>query len=292
MSEAQAMATPAAVTALAPDELRRRIERLRQIPTLPRLLERVVAALDDSEIDLGRVGDLIEIDQSLTSQILRLANSAFYGAQGRTSHVGPALLLLGTTVTRSVVLTSAVFDMHQIGLRGFWEHSIGCAVASGALAKVTGSVPAEEACAAGLLHDLGKVVLYRELPDDFAQVIERTHAEQRSFREVEREMLGVDHCDIATWLTSRWNFPPELAEPIAFHHRPGRARRAPEHTAIVHVADVLVRAVGFGDGGDALVPAIDPAAWSRLGLSAAKLDAILDQFDFDLDQALNYALLD
>lgn len=273
-------------------DLKSRIERLRQVPTLPRLVERVVAALDDSEIDLSRVGELIEVDQSLTAQILRLANSAFYGAQGRTTHVAPALLLLGTTVTRSVVLTSAVFDLHKVGLRGFWEHSIGCGVAAGAIAKVTGRVPAEEASAAGLLHDLGKVILYRELPDEFLQIVGQAHGARRSFRVVEHDVLGVDHAEVAAWLTARWHFPPELAEPIALHHSPGRARRAPDHTAIVHLADVLVRAVGFGDGGDPLVPDIDDGSWSRLGLDDGKLDAILAQFDFDLDQALNYALLD
>lgn len=273
-------------------DLRRRIERLREVPTLPRLVERVVAALDDGEIDLARVGELIEIDQALTSQILRLANSAFYGAQGRTTHVAPALLLLGTTVTRSVVLTSSVFGPHKVGLRGFWEHSIGCAVAAGALAKVTGRIPAEEASAAGLLHDLGKVIVYRELPDDFVAIIERCRAERRSFRAVEHDLLGVDHAEVASWLTARWHFPPELAEPIAFHHAPRRAQRAPDHAAIVHLADVLVRAVGFGDGGDPLVPAIDPGAWSRLEMTPERLDAVLDQFDLDLDQALNYALLE
>lgn len=273
-------------------DLRSRIERLRQVPTLPKLVERVVAALDDAEIDLSRVGELIEVDQSLTAQILRLANSAFYGAQGRTTHVAPALVLLGTTVTRSVVLTSAVFDLHKVALRGFWEHSIGCGVAAGALAKVTGRVAPEEASAAGLLHDLGKVILYRELPEEFVQIVAQTYAEERSFRAVERDLLGIDHAELAAWLTARWHFPPELAEPIAFHHCPNRARRAPDHTAIVHLADVLVRAVGFGDGGDPLVPEIDAAAWSRLGLSSEQLDAALEQFDFDLDQALNYALLD
>lgn len=273
-------------------ELRRRIERLRQIPTLPRLVERVVAALDDAEIDLARVGELIEVDQALTAQILRLANSAFYGAQGRTTHVAPALVLLGTTVTRSLVLTSSVFDMHKVGLRGFWEHSIGCAVAAGALAKVTGLAAPEEASAAGLLHDLGKVILHRELPDDFACVVARARAEERSFRAVEQELLGVDHAEVANWLTARWHFPPELAEPIALHHQPLRARRAPDHVAIVHLADVLVRAVGFGDGGDALVPEIDAGAWARLDLTADKLDAVLEHFDRDLDQALNHAVLD
>lgn len=283
---------PGAASASAPDELKRRFERLRQVPALPRLIERVVAALDDPEIDLARVGDLIEVDQALTSQILRLANSAFYGAQGRTAHVAPALLLLGATVTRSVVLTSAVLDLRHVGVRGFWEHSIGCAVAAGALAKVTGLVPPEEASAAGLLHDLGKVVLFRELPDAFAQVVDGARAQGRSFRELERELLGTDHCEIATWLTSRWSFPPEIGEPIALHHAPARARRAPDHVAIVHLADVLVRAIGFGNGGDDLVPAIDATAWGRLGLSATKLDDVLDQFDRDLDQALNYALLE
>lgn len=278
--------------AVASPDLKSRIERLRQVPTLPRLVERVVAALDDAEIDLSRVGELIEVDQSLTAQILRLANSAFYGAQGRTTHVAPALLLLGTTVTRSVVLTSAVFDLHKVGLRGFWEHSIGCAVAAGAIAKVTGRIAPEEASAAGLLHDLGKVILYRELPDEFLQIVAQAHGERRAFRSVEHDVLGVDHAEVAAWLTTRWHFPPELAEPIAFHHSPQRARRAPEHTAIVHLADVLVRAVGFGDGGDPTVPDIDEAAWTNLGFTAETLDATLTQFDFDLDQALNYALLD
>jgi putative nucleotidyltransferase with HDIG domain len=281
----------AAAIAGTPD-LRRRIERLRQVPTLPRLVERVVAALDDSEIDLARVGELIEVDQALTAQILRLANSAFYGAQGRTTHVAPALILLGTTVTRSLVLTSAVFDRHSVGLRGFWEHSIGCAVAAGALAKVTGRVPPEEASAAGLLHDLGKVILYRELPDDFADILARAKDTGRSFRAIELERLGVDHAEIASWLTSRWHFPPELAEPIAFHHHPSRAWRAADHAAIVHLADVLVRAVGFGDGGDPLVPEIDASAWNRFDLTPQKLDLVLEQFDFDLDHALNHALFD
>jgi HD-like signal output (HDOD) protein len=129
-----------------------------------------------------------------------------------------------------------------------------------------------------------------EAPDQ--PILPEAGNQEERFRDIEHEILGVDHCEIATWLTSRWHFPPELGEPIAFHHRPARARRAPDHTAIVHIADILVRAVGFGDGGDPLVPVIDPAAWSRLGLSASRLDTVLDQFDFDLDQALNYALLD
>ncbi len=273
-----------------PEALRERLRRLRSLPTLPKLLERVIAALDDPEVDFDSVAELIEIDQALTAQILRLANTAFYSAQGTVSHVTQALVMLGIVVSRSVVLSSGILDIRTIGLRGFWEHSLGCAVAAGALAKVTGVTSPEEVTAAGLLHDLGKVALYKELPEVFEHVVAGACAEGRAFRDVEQALLGMDHCDIAAPLVEKWHFPACLAEPIMFHHRPGRARVARRETAIVHVANVLVRAIGYGSGGDMRIGSIDPGAWAQLELTPARLDETLDLFDSDLDHALNYAL--
>jgi len=284
--------TAALATEFDPRELRREVGRLKQIPTLPKLLERVVVALEDPEIDFHRVAELIEVDQALSSQILRLANSAFYGAQGSVSQVSQALLMLGATVTRSIALTSSVVDIRSVGLKGFWEHSLGCAVAAGAIAKVTGKSAPEEVTAAGLLHDLGKVVLFKELPEVFAHIVHRAGAERRRFSEVEREVLGVDHAEIASWLVERWNFPPSLAEPIVLHHAPLRAKRAPIETAIVHTANTVVRALRFGSGGDDRIPPIEPAAIELLGLTPDLLDRTLHLFDRDLDHALNYALFE
>jgi HD-like signal output (HDOD) protein len=191
-----------------------------------------------------------------------------------------------------VVLSSAVLDIRNVPLRGFWEHSLGCAVASGAIAKATGRCQPEEVTAAGLLHDLGKVVLYKELPDVFEQVLAQATDQKRSFRNTERAFFAADHCEIASWLVAKWRFPACLAEPIVFHHTPAQARIASDETAIVHVANSLVRALGYGSGGDALVPAIDAKAWKRLGLTPALLDRALDLFEADLDQALNYALFE
>jgi len=272
------------------ERLRCTVSRLKSVPTLPKLLERVVGALEDPEVNFKGVAELIEIDQALTAQILRLANSAFYQVRGVVGSVSQALVTLGATVTRSVVLSTTVFDMRTVGLRGFWEHSLGCAVAAGAIAKETGIASPEEVAAAGLLHDLGKVVLYKELPDVFIALVEEARARGASFREVERERLGADHCEIASWLVERWRFPPVLAEPIVFHHTPGAASVACAETAIVHVADTLVQALGHGSGGTARLGAIDPSAWVRLGLTPPRLDRVLDRFDADLDRALNYAL--
>jgi putative nucleotidyltransferase with HDIG domain len=272
--------------------LRIRVARLRSVPTLPRLFERVVAALEDPEVDFDHVTQLIEIDQALTAQVLRIANSAFYSTQSTVSRVSEALLMLGTAVTRSIVLSTSVFDPSAVRLRGFFEHSVGCAAAAGALARVTGLGNAEEVAAAGLLHDLGKVVLYKEMPDVFDHIVARATAESRSFRALEHELLGIDHSEIAAWLMERWRFPVVLAEPIVLHHTPARARSARDETAIVHVANILVRALGYGFGGDPTIGSIESAAWARLDLTPAALDRVLDTFDANLDRALNYALFE
>jgi putative nucleotidyltransferase with HDIG domain len=224
--------------------------------------------------------------------MLRLANSAFYNAsaQGSVSSVSQALVMLGTAVTRSVILSTSVLDMKSVAkLPGFWEHSLGCAVAAGAIAKVTGRANPEEATAAGLLHDLGKVVLYKQLPDAFVHIVETAADTGRTFLEVEREELGTDHGEVAGWLVEKWRFPACLGEPITWHHAPSRARAARDETAIVHVANALVRALGYGSGGDRRLAPIDPTAWARLALTPDTLDAILERFDADLDHALNYA---
>lgn len=283
-------AEPADLEHVNPQALQQRLRRLRNLPTLPKLLARVIAALEDPEVNFDSVAELIEIDQALTAQILRLANSAFFSAQGTVSSVTQALVMLGVVVSRSVILSSGMLDVRTVALRGFWEHSLGCAVASGALAKVTGLASPEEVTAAGLLHDLGKVALFKELPDVFEHVVARAGAEGRAFREVEQTVVGMDHCEIVAPLIEKWNFPACLGEPIMFHHRPARARAARHETAIVHVANSLVRAVGYGSGGDARVGALDPSAWALLELTPAHLDEALDLFASDLDHALNYAL--
>lgn len=264
--------------------IRRQVDRLKDLPALPGIVERIVAVLERPDASLAEAAALIETDQVLTAHVLRLANSAFYGLSGRIGSVQQALTVLGTTVSRSLIYATAVLDL-RIDLAGFWEHAVGTAVMAGAIARQLRIDKPEEVSGAGLLHDLGKVVLFRQAPEAFAAVLEHARTCAVTFRDAERALLGTDHAEVASWLLTRWRFPVRLTEPVVQHHDPARARVAPLETAVVHAANTLVRAYGYGFGGDARVPAMAPAAWARLGLGRPELHAVLDAFERDIGAA-------
>src|SRR5262249_34031923 len=252
------------------ERLRRRVDRLRVLPTFGGTVGRVVAALDRTDGSHGAAAVLIARGQTLTAQRLRLANSAFYGRSGRIGSVLEALTLLGSVVARSVILGAAVFD--QPALHGLWEHSIQTAAAAGAMAERLRMPRPDEVSGAGLLHDLGKVLLFRAAPEAFAVVDARVRARRCSFLEAERTLLGTDHAEIASWILPRWRLPVRLVDAVIHHHRPGSAVAAPIEAFVVHCANSLAHGAGVGDD---RVPPIDDAPARRLGLCEIDLDALL-----------------
>ena len=253
--------------------LRRQVDRLRALPTFDTTIARIVAALDRPDGGHAVAAVLIERDQVLTAQLLRLANSAFYGLSGRVGSVLQALTVLGTIVSRSLVCCTAALDRHA--LPGLWEHSMGTAAAAGAIARQLRLPEPQEISAAGLLHDLGKVVLFRQAPEAFAAVEGRARARGCRFLEAEHALLGTDHAEIAGWLLPRWRLPPRMVDAVAWHHDPGRASEGKMEAVVVHLANTVVHALGIGFGGDDRVPPIDPTVPELLGLSAADTETLL-----------------
>ncbi|MDR2142157.1 MAG: HDOD domain-containing protein [Deltaproteobacteria bacterium] len=257
-------------------QAKKEVRRIKNLPTVPGIVAKISRMVENPETSAAEVGRLISQDQVLSAKVLRMANSAFFGMSRKISSISQALVILGFDVVKGLVLTSSVFDMIQKSMAGLWEHSIGCAAASGAVATILGREDAEEILVAGLLHDLGKVVLALNLPEEMEIVQKKVASGPILFYEAENELLDYNHCDLGQWLAEHWNLPESLAEPMRFHHRPEKAVLKPECSAIVHLADIIIRAKGFGNAGDILVPPISMAAWEILSLRKTDFLPILE----------------
>jgi putative nucleotidyltransferase with HDIG domain len=260
-------------------QAKKEVRRIKNLPTVPGIVAKIARMVENPETSAAEVGRLISQDQVLSAKVLRMANSAFFGMSRKISSISQALVILGFEVVKGLVLTSSVFDMIQKSMAGLWEHSIGCAAASGAVATLLGRADAEEILVAGLLHDLGKVVLALNLPEEMSLVQEKVARGDVLFYEAENEVLDFDHSELGQWLAEHWNLPESLAEPMRLHHRPEKAVLKPECTAIVHIADIIVRAKGFGNAGDDLVPPVSMAAWEMLGLRRTDFLPILEMLE-------------
>lgn len=243
-----------------------------KLPTLPVSVQRLSAEFAKPGVTVDAVGHIIETDPAMSARILRLANSAAYGFPRRIASVNHAIFLLGLNVIKGVALSGAVFEIAKgQNVDELWFHSLSVATAARLLAVPHGKKIEEVAFTAGLLHDIGKVVLLACLPREMQQVAKVTKMRDCYAMQAENEVLGFSHTDVAEWVVAEWQLPDLVKEAIIFHHRPDQAQTAKVETACVHVADVLVKAMGFGNSGDDLVPPISHGAWALLGLDLKTL---------------------
>jgi putative nucleotidyltransferase with HDIG domain len=255
--------------------LRQKIERIEMLPTIPDVIKRLAAIIGNPKISLSEISNFISSDPALTSRILKMVNSAIFGFPGRISSVTHAVTLLGFNVIKGLLMGVTVLDLMQTVMIGLREHSIGCAIAARTIASMRGLKNTEDVSVAGLLHDLGKVILLLQFPQDYAAVLETTEKKGMLIFDAEKAHFSETHATVGLWLAEKWAFPKHLTDVIAFHHKPGLAKNAPEETAIVHLADILVRAMGFGYAGDGFVPAVSPASFELLNLGEEEIRNVL-----------------
>lgn len=186
------------------------------------------------------------------------------------------MVLLGFGVVKTLVLSTTVLDMMSRSMAGLWQHSLACARTCGIIARFVDMDDPEEVSVTGLLHDLGKVVIEEHLPEEFKKVVEQIEGEDALFYEAEEAVLGVNHASIGAWLLDKWMLPGQLVNPIMFHHNFHPSRAHADRTAVVHIADILVRAEGFGSGGDNRIPKISREAMETLQLGVDDLHEIMD----------------
>jgi len=260
---------------------RKKIEQIENLPTLPEVANKLLRIINDPVTTAQDVANLISRDLSLTSKVLRLANSAFYGVPRTVATVHNAVVILGLKVINTMVFSITVVKMfpadgrHELFPRKkFWSHSVAVAVLSKMLAlrmRKFSLFDPEECFCAGLIHDIGRVVMDQYLQEDFIKAVKSASEEQIPLLEAEQRVFGFDHSDAGDWLTARWELPQDIRIPIIFHHRPALAPEAKEIAGVVHLADALAHAMDFGMPKMKAAPMPDAAFIASLGLTEEDL---------------------
>ncbi|CAH1903742.1 HD family phosphohydrolase [Candidatus Nitrotoga sp. HW29] len=262
---------------------------LDRLPALPEVVQDLINYLQRPEVDVGQVAYRIARDPALAAKLLRLANSSFYGLQRQVATIRDALTVLGLRAARTLVTGAAVMTHFQTLVvagydqRAFWLHSAGTSLCARALARELGA-NMENAFTAGLLHDIGRLILAARFPAKYRSVM-AYRAEHDCYRiEAEQAVLGFEHTQIGAALAERWKFPAEIAEAIANHHNPMEIS-ANSLVDLVHLADVMAYALEFSDSSDDLVPCLSDVAWNRLGIGWVEFKRLLGEVDAQRNEA-------
>jgi putative nucleotidyltransferase with HDIG domain len=247
------------------------IASLRDLPSLPAVVMELLTAIDQDDVDISVLAKKVSHDQALTAKTLRLANSSAYGLQVKVTTIQQALTFLGFQTTRNLITAAAVTGCFAHGKcagfndRGFWRHSIATAACARVLARRM-RFNQDYAFTAGLLHDIGRLVLVSTYPERYAEAIAWRAANDCELRVAEREVLGVDHVAAGVALAEHWNFSDTMKLAIGQHHDP-EAPGAGFLSTLVHVANAIVHALDIAGEEDDLVPAVSAVAWNALGLN-------------------------
>ncbi len=232
------------------------IQTLDKLPPMPQVISQALETLADPESGLNELSRIIETDQSVVSNILKIVNSAYYGLSGKVSSVRKACVLLGKKTLREIIIMAQVSVLMETSLRGYgfasgelWLHSIASAIGSKLLVEDKKPDLANDAYIAGLIHDVGKIILDHYVYERKAEFENVIQSGKYLYFQAEKKILGFDHAEIASEICAKWNFPKNIALAIQYHHYPSRSRRD-ELSYIVHMGGFIARLCGFGYGRD------------------------------------------
>ncbi|MGA2419646.1 MAG: HDOD domain-containing protein [Candidatus Acidiferrum sp.] len=277
-------------------ELRKRIEKLRALPSSPAVLEPLLELLRQppDNIEVERIAQLVSYEKTIAAQLLRIANSPLYSRVRPAESIQAAIVTLGIQRIEDILLSNCFgqivpADKWVVDADVFWRHSFGCALVCREFAERIGYSQPDKAYLAGLLHDIGILVTSLVYTEEYRAVLTAAAHQGRPLYEVELEMMGFTHCDSGAILAVSWQLPPAIAEVIEWHHAIESGPSGNPLIALTHLADLLcrVRSLGYGYEEWRAVDLEMDVGWTELAKHVSKLAGMdLARFTLDLDAAV------
>jgi HD-like signal output (HDOD) protein len=269
-------------------EMIRKIEQVRNLPTLPIVIDKLRNAVQDPNSDAERIAGIINDDPAMMTRILKVVNSVIYRGREPVNSLSMAVSRMGLNAINNIGLATAVFSLfgksgqREFDREGFWRHSISTSIAILVLYErcqpnLAKRYSKDILHLVGLLHDIGKIVLEQFFHDEFVRSVHVAKEKSIPLIQAEKEVMGADHTSIGTWLGMRWNLSRGLLQVIRWHHDPTSADI--EHRELVmlcHLANYICNVERIGDGGDTDAPVFQQDVWTKLGQSALNIPDIVD----------------
>ncbi len=249
------------------------VSQVVRLTTLPMVYLRVKKSVEDPNSSLLELAEIIAQDPALTLQLLRIANSAFFGFAAKISTVSRAVNLLGTQQVHDLALAASVAKTFEsispavMDVQRFWHNSVHCGIVARMLAVRCNVLDSERLFVEGLLHDIGHMVLYDRLPELTGAALRRARETGRTLFQVEREVLGFDYAQVGAMLMREWQLPQSLQDSVHYHPEPAKAQAYPLETSLLHVASQFTVAVSSGLDAEQWSASVDAFAWRTTGLS-------------------------
>lgn len=263
--------TKTKMTTLTPKEL---VTGSIRLVSLPEVCIRVNEMLDEPSVTAAELGHIISQDTSLTARLLKIVNSSYYGFQAKIETVSRAVTVVGLRELRGLVIAASAVETFSnvpneiLNKVRFWRHSLYCGVIARLLAEQCHVLHSERLFVAGLLHDIGKLIIAQRLPQETRMILLEAESGGRSEFEVEQDFLGFNHAEVGGELMQAWSMPETLFESVAYHHTPRLAEKGVMETCLIHIANIFTDEAEQGLDMTAETPMqkVDSYAWEMTGL--------------------------
>ena len=269
------------------EDFKQKVEDLKSLPTLPHLMMKFSAMAENPETSMTKFGDEVQKDQILTTKLLRLVNSAFYGFPGRIGTVTQAIVLLGLDALKGLIITSSVFDSLTPEAYPLWRHSMLVSLACRQIGTVLDYPDVEEIAVAGLLHDIGKVIFFLEAPEKYRKVIRYAVEHDTPMFIAEKELIGFNHNDIGKWVCDKWTLPEKLSIPITYHHNPEQAPAFKDRVLIVAAANTIIKGMGVSAEGEVIIDEISDLIQDELNLTPKHINDLVARIEPEIESLEN-----
>ena len=258
------------------------VQREVQLCSFPDIYFRIKEVLDSPRSSASHVAEVVSKDTSLSAKLLRVVNSAFYGFPSRIDSISRAVAIIGSNELSTLALGISAINLFKdippncVNMRSFWEHSVACGVYARVLAFSKKSSHEERFFVGGLLHDIGRLVLFRRYPKYMTRALYLSKERSCQLFEAEGEVFDFSHASVGGLLLAEWKLPPVVADMVRYHHNPTKAPTLFD-ASVLHLADIIAGAVRRGSSGSFLVSALDDEAWKALDLPVSAPESAIAQ---------------